>query len=65
LISIDYNEVSSREIDEEIKKILEESYGRAAEILGKNRQALDRIAEALIEKEEITGQEVKELMGSG
>jgi cell division protease FtsH len=64
LISIDYNEVSSREIDEEIKKILEESYGRAAEILGKNRQALDRIAEALIEKEEITGQEVKELMGS-
>jgi cell division protease FtsH len=65
LISIDYNEVSSREIDEEIKKILEESYGRAAEILGENRQALDRIAEALIEKEEITGQEVKELMGSG
>jgi cell division protease FtsH len=51
----DYSEATSREIDEEAKNMLEESYGRAVEILGKNRQELDRIARALIEKEEITG----------
>ncbi|MBI4495492.1 MAG: ATP-dependent metallopeptidase FtsH/Yme1/Tma family protein [Deltaproteobacteria bacterium] len=59
----EYSEMMAWRIDEEIRRILEEVYGRAAEILIENRAGLDRVAEALMEKEEIQGREVLELIG--
>ncbi len=51
-------------MDEEIKKILKESYDHAVDILQKHRDGLDRVAKDLLEKEEITGKEVLELVGA-
>jgi cell division protease FtsH len=59
----EYSEATAREVDEEIKKILAEAYDRAVQVLQKHRDGLDRVAQDLIEKEEITGKEVVELVG--
>ena len=45
------------EVDQEIMRILRESYEEAKRLLSENREALDRIAAYLIEKETITGKE--------
>jgi len=58
-----YSEATAREVDEEIMKILKESYGRAVDVLQKHRDGLDRVAKDLLEKEEITGNEVLQLVG--
>ncbi len=59
----EYSEETARQADEEIKKILRESYDLAVGILRKHRDGLDRVAKDLLEKEEITGKEVLELVG--
>jgi cell division protease FtsH len=59
----EYSEQTAWKIDEEEKKIIEESFHRATEILRKYREGLDRVAAALIEKEEIPGNQVTELIG--
>lgn len=45
------------EVDQEIMRILREAYEEAKRLLKENREALDKIAEYLIEKETITGKE--------
>ncbi len=59
----EYSEATAREVDEEIKKILKTAYDQAIEILKRHRDGLDRVAQDLLEKEEITGKEVVELVG--
>ena len=44
-------------IDEEVMKILKDSYKQAKKLLKENRELLDKLAEYLIEKETITGKE--------
>ena len=51
------SEQMSAEVDQEIMRILRESYEEAKRLLTENRDALDKIAEYLIEKETITGKE--------
>jgi len=58
----EYSEATAREVDEEIKKILTKAYDQAVEVLKKHRSGLDRVAQDLIEKEEISGKEVIELV---
>ena len=52
-----YSEETAGIIDEEIKIIIDKAYERAEKILKDNREKLDRVAEILIEKEKITGEE--------
>ncbi len=52
-----YSEETAGVIDEEIKKIIDSAYTRARDILNANRDKLDRVAEILIEREKITGEE--------
>ena len=59
----EYSEETAKEVDEEIKKILRQSYDLAKDILQKYREGLDRVAKELVEKEEISGKEVLELVG--
>jgi cell division protease FtsH len=59
-----YSETTAREVDEEIKSILETAYQRATDILKKYRQELDDVANALLLKEEIPGEEVMRLVNS-
>ena len=49
------------EIDNEIVRVLKERYEIAKQLLNDNRDALDRIAEFLIDKETITGDEFMEI----
>ncbi len=48
-------------VDEEVMKILAESYDEAKRLLTDNREVMDKIAEHLIEKETITGKEFMQI----
>ena len=50
-------DATAGEIDEEVMKMLKGAYAEAKRLLGENREALDKIAAFLIEKETITGKE--------
>ncbi|MCA9968626.1 MAG: ATP-dependent zinc metalloprotease FtsH [Anaerolineales bacterium] len=54
----EYSELTAREIDEEIKRILDAAQARALDTLRQHRNALRRLAAALLEREEIAGADV-------
>ena len=55
--SLNCADVTAAAIDEEVMKMLAESYEAAKTLLSENRDVMDKIAEFLIEKETITGKE--------
>ncbi|MBE5780485.1 MAG: ATP-dependent metallopeptidase FtsH/Yme1/Tma family protein [Clostridiales bacterium] len=59
-----YSESLSTIVDEEIKAILDGAYARAKDVLVTNRDELDALAAALMEKEKIDGAEFKAIMES-
>ena len=54
-------EETAGEIDKEVMKMLKAAYDEAKRLLTENREALDKIADFLIEKETITGKEFMEI----
>jgi cell division protease FtsH len=50
-------------IDEEVRKIIGESYKKALKMLKDNEKKLDLLAKALLEKEVLNSDEVDELLG--
>jgi len=54
----EHSDATSREIDQEIQGIVGESYAATRDLLQRNREALGRIAEALLKKEVLTAEEV-------
>ncbi len=54
-------EATAAEIDQEVMRMLKEAYAEAKRLLSENRDAMDKIAEFLIEKETITGKEFMEI----
>ncbi len=61
-----YGEDVARKIDEEVKRIIDECYQKATEMLEENREILDRCAALLMEKEKITREEFEALFpGNG
>jgi len=57
-----YSEATAVEIDNEIRRIVQENYARTQEILAGNREALVRVAEALLERENLDGSEIKAMV---
>lgn len=55
----EYSEKVAQEIDEEVRKLVQQAYERAKEILRTHRDKLDRLAQALMEKETLEGEELK------
>lgn len=55
-------EATASQVDEEIMKMLSACYERAKSQLSEHREALDKIAEYLIQKETITGSEFMKLL---
>ena len=49
-------------IHEEMKKIVDEAYGKAMQIVEENKELISTIAEELMEKETLEGYEVEELI---
>jgi cell division protease FtsH len=58
----DYSESTAVAIDEEVRKFITHGYDRAKNILTENREALIRIAEALLERESLDATEIKMLI---
>ncbi|MBI4067042.1 ATP-dependent zinc metalloprotease FtsH [Candidatus Gottesmanbacteria bacterium] len=50
-------------IDSQVKKIIDEGYKVAVETLRKFRKELDRVAEALVKRETLEGEDFEKLMG--
>jgi cell division protease FtsH len=60
-----HSEATSKIIDEEVKRIVEEGYSRAKEILTNKRQDLEILAKALLEYETLTGEQIKTILSGG
>jgi cell division protease FtsH len=60
-----YSEATALEIDTEIRRIVDDSYAKALTILRDNLQNLHNLSECLIEKENLTGAEVDEIIAAG
>jgi len=58
----DYSEKKAQEIDDEVSEILNERYQMARETLEQHRDKLDRIAEALLERETLQNEDMKALI---
>jgi cell division protease FtsH len=58
----DYSEDTAIQIDKEVKRIVNGGYEKAKALLVKNRETLERVAQALLEREVIDANEVKLLM---
>jgi cell division protease FtsH len=52
-------------VDAEIRRIVSEAYSRAEEVIAENRGLLNRIAEALLERETLDGEDVRILEDGG
>ncbi len=60
-----YGEQVAGLIDTEIKKIIESSYNEAIRILTEHMEVLHKIAKLLMEKEKVTGEEIRGLFPAG
>jgi cell division protease FtsH len=58
-----YSEETAHLIDEEIKKIVNDAYTKAKDLLQQNLDKLKTLTNALLEKEVLDGEEVKRMLG--
>ena len=58
----DYSEEVAREIDGEIRRIIEDAHKRARDILTEHREQLDRVAKILIDRETLERREFEALL---
>jgi cell division protease FtsH len=58
----DFSESTAVEIDREVRRILDKAYKQAHEIISNNKNALDRIARKLLERETLDGVEVNAII---
>jgi cell division protease FtsH len=62
-IQRDCSEETAREIDEEVRKLLDQSYDEAKEVLSAHRSELDRLAGELLKNEAMDGETFYKLIG--
>jgi len=58
----DYSDKTAEEIDEETKRIVTEAYLETKELLEKNRNLLDAVAKALLERETLEASELEAIL---
>jgi cell division protease FtsH len=58
----DFSEGTAKIIDEEVQRLLREADERAFELLHNNRDKMDRLVEALLQREELLRDEVEQLL---
>jgi cell division protease FtsH len=57
-----FSQETSRAIDEEVKKLLDEAYADAKRLIEENREKLELLARRLVEKETMDAREVEEIV---
>jgi cell division protease FtsH len=60
----DFSDTTAAAIDEEVRKLVDEAYKRAKNVLVGNKHILDRLADMLIEKETVDAEELQELLAN-
>jgi cell division protease FtsH len=60
----EYSQETARQVDQAVRRILDDAFERATEVLCEHRAGLDAIAEALLEHEVLTGDEVAEILAA-
>src|SRR5881398_2154250 len=58
----DYSEDTAIKIDQEVKKIVSDQYGRATQIIEENRDVMVRLSEALLERESLDGVQIRRVV---
>jgi cell division protease FtsH len=58
----EYSEATARELDQEVKRFIDEAYGHVKEMLSTNQDKLRTLATALLEKETLEGGEVRKIL---
>jgi cell division protease FtsH len=58
----DYSEDTAIKIDQEVKRIVMDQYNRAKQVILENKDALIRLAEALLERESLDSLEIRRLV---
>jgi cell division protease FtsH len=58
----DYSDEIAREIDDEIRRVVEEAHQTAKDILTDHRDAMDRISKMLLERETIDSEQFEQLL---
>src|SRR5947207_12400301 len=58
-----YSEETSKIIDEEVRKLIDVTYERTKELLNEKREQVEKLAEALLEKEVLFQSDVEALIG--
>ncbi|HEX5219380.1 MAG TPA: ATP-dependent zinc metalloprotease FtsH [Verrucomicrobiae bacterium] len=61
----DYSEQTAQEIDTEVKRIIDEAYNTAKNIIETNKDKLELIAKALLDYETLDGSQVEEIVRTG
>ena len=57
-----FSEETSKEIDAEVKKLIDSAYAEARDIITSNRDRLEALAKTLLEKETMDGRDVEEML---
>src|SRR5438034_6420008 len=60
-----YSELTAQEIDAEVKRIIDQAYKTAKEVISANLDKLELIAKSLLEYETLDGQQVEEIVRTG
>lgn len=58
----DYSESTARQTDEAVRALLDDAFERATRTLESHRETLDKLAGALREKEELSGEELEAIL---
>ena len=61
-VAREYSEQTAREIDIEVRRLVEEAFTNAVGLIEKNRDSLEILADALEQKEVLEGKEIQELL---
>jgi cell division protease FtsH len=59
----EYSEDTAREIDQEVKRLIDDAYHKVQAMLGANQDKLTKLATVLLEKETIEGEEIRKILG--
>ena len=63
--SRDYSEATAQEIDREVRRLVDDGYERAKQLIMAHRDKIELIAQALLEYETLDGDQVKDIVNLG
>ena len=61
--SKEYSEETAREIDQEVKQLIDASYKKVQEMLKVNQDKLKLLAAVLLQKETVEGDDIRKILG--